>query len=106
MAGFLLETDNLSAWYDSEKPVLSGFSIGLKEHEAVGLIGLNGAGKTTFLNVLSGLHSGFRADVIRFCGKPLNLRDRAFKTSRYTVFAEDASFPYFTFILRRLRTSC
>ncbi len=97
MAGFLLETDNLNAWYDSEKPVLSGFSIGLKEHEAVGLIGLNGAGKTTFLNVLSGLHSGFRADGIRFCGKPVNLRDRAFKTSRYTVFAEDASFPYFTF---------
>ena len=47
-----LTIKNLSAWYNDEKMVLSDFSLELKEHEVVGLIGLNGAGKTTFLKVL------------------------------------------------------
>ena len=45
----LLNVNNLTAWYDREKTVLSDFSLDLAEHETVGLIGLNGAGKTTFL---------------------------------------------------------
>lgn len=53
----LLTIENLRAWYKKENKVLSGFSVELKKHEAVGLIGLNGAGKTTFLKVLSGLHN-------------------------------------------------
>lgn len=93
----LLEINNLSAWYCREKKVLSNFSLRLAEHEAVGLIGLNGAGKTTFLQVLSGLHSRFQAEDILFHGKPVKMRERNFKLCRYTVFAEDHSFQYFTF---------
>lgn len=93
----LLSIHHLSAWYNRKKPVLSDFSIELSGHEAVGLIGLNGAGKTTFLKVLSGLHTGFRADSIRFSGRSIKFRDKDFKTCRYTVFAEDSSFQYFTF---------
>ena len=61
----ILELQNLSAWYSEGKNVLSGFSLQLRPHEVVGLIGLNGAGKTTFLKTLSGLHEGFRCDGIR-----------------------------------------
>ena len=43
----MLKIDHLNAWYHSEKMVLSDFSLELEEHEVVGLIGLNGAGKTT-----------------------------------------------------------
>lgn len=93
----LLTVKNLSAWYDSEKKVLRDFNLELKGHEAAGLIGLNGAGKTTFLKVLSGLLPTFSAEQIRFHGKDVNLRDEAFKACRYTVFAEDSSFRYFTF---------
>jgi len=97
MDGALLTVKNLSVWYNNERNVLSGFSIELNKHEVVGLIGLNGAGKTTFLKTLSGLHDDFRSDGIWLDGHSVKLRDRDFKTCRYTVFAEDNSFQYFTF---------
>ena len=85
------------SWYSAGKTVLSDFSIDLAEQEVAGLIGLNGAGKTTFLKVLSGLLPTFRAEGVRFSGSPVDFRKRDFKRCRYTVFAEDNSFSYFTF---------
>ena len=93
----ILKLQDLSAWYSQGKNVLSGFSLQLRPHEVVGLIGLNGAGKTTFLKTLSGLHEGFRCDSIRLNGQTVGFRDKGFKLRRYTVFAEDNSFQYFTF---------
>ena len=97
MSGNILELQNLRAWYSEGQNVLSDFSLQLRPHEVVGLIGLNGAGKTTFLKTLSGLHEGFRCDSVRLNGRPASFRDKGFKLSRYTVFAEDNSFQYFTF---------
>ena len=97
MAEPLLTIKNLSAWYDPKKKVLSEVSLELSDHEAVGLIGMNGAGKTTVLKVVSGLLPGFSAEQILALGKPCSLRGREFKRWRYTVFAEDRSFSYFTF---------
>ncbi len=93
----LLTVKNLRAWYREEKMVLSDLSLELAEHEVAGLIGLNGAGKTTFLQVLSGLHPAFHSEGICFCGSPVDLGSRDLKRCRYTVFAEDGSFSYFTF---------
>ena len=93
----ILKLQDLSAWYSQGKNVLSGFSLQLRPHEVVGLIGLNGAGKTTFLKTLSGLHEGFRYDSIYLNGQPVTFRDKGFKLCRYIVFAEDNSFQYFTF---------
>ncbi|MEY8377593.1 ABC transporter ATP-binding protein [Lachnospiraceae bacterium 56-18] len=97
MGQALLTVGNLSAWYGEEKMILSGFSFSLEEHEVAGLIGLNGAGKTTFLKVLSGLLPTFHSDGICFCDSPVDFRGEDFKLCRYTVFAEDNSFSYFTF---------
>ena len=93
----LLTVKNLDAWYSEDKMILSDFSIELSGHEVAGLIGMNGAGKTTFLKVLSGLLSTFRSDGVSFCGAPVDFRKQDFKRCRYTVFAEDHSFAYFTF---------
>lgn len=93
----LLTIKDLDAWYQPEKPVLSKLSITLKKGEVAGLIGLNGAGKTTFLKALSGLHEKYRVGSARWYDCPIRFRDREFKKCRYMVFAEDDSFQYFTF---------
>lgn len=93
----LLEIRNLTAWYQKNRKVLTEFSLNLYENETAGLIGLNGAGKTTLLKVLSGLLSTYHCDGIWFCHMPVKLRERNFKICRYTVFAEDNAFQYFTF---------
>lgn len=48
----LLSLNKLSVWYTANHPVLSDFSLDLGTNEVVGLIGLNGAGKTTFIKPL------------------------------------------------------
>ena len=58
----LLSLNNLSVWYTTGHPVLSGLSLDLAEHEVVGLIGLNGSGKTTFIKTVAGLLPGYRLD--------------------------------------------
>lgn len=93
----LLSLNNLSVWYTAGHPVLSGLSLDLGEHEVVGLIGLNGAGKTTFIKTAAGLLPGYRLDSAVWDGHSFSFRDKEFKRNRYIVFAEDHSFQYFTF---------
>ena len=93
----LLSLNNLSVWYAADHPVLSDFSLDLERNEVVGLIGLNGAGKTTFIKTVSGLLPGYHLGSAAWEGHSFSFRDKAFKQSRYVVFAEDRSFQYFTF---------
>ncbi len=92
-----LQLENLTVWYTKEHPVLTDFSIELGSHEVVGLIGLNGAGKTTFMKTLSGLLTGYSLKDATCDEKKFSFRDKDFKMQRYTVFAEEHSFQYFTF---------
>lgn len=93
----LLSIENLCAWYSPGHHVLSNFSMELGEHEIVGLVGLNGAGKTTFIKTLSGLLASYEIAFAQWKGTPFSFRDGDFKLERYAVFAEDHSFQYFTF---------
>ena len=95
--GELLTLKNLNVWYTKDKPVLEKFSLELGANEVVGLIGLNGAGKTTFIKTLSGLLDSFQMEAALWQDKPLMFRDKGFKKDRYTVFAEEHSFLFFTF---------
>lgn len=92
-----LHINGLDAWYHPEKKVLNELFLSLQMNEAVGLIGLNGAGKTTFIKAISGLHIGYSVKEAKWNGQNISFRDKSFKTERYTVFAEDESFQYFTF---------
>ena len=93
----LLTIQKLESWYSKEKKILKDFSIELGTHEVVGLIGLNGAGKTTFMKTLAGLLSTYRVERAALLEKKFSFRDKAFKKKRYVVFAEEHSFQYFTF---------
>lgn len=93
----LMVLNDLSVWYSPEKHILSDLSIELNTNEIVGLIGLNGAGKTTFIKTLSGLIGSYRLEKGLLEDKPFSFRDNAFKKIRYTAFAEDHSFQFFTF---------
>ena len=48
----MIEIQNLSIRF-SDKIVLDNISINFKPNQIYGIVGLNGAGKTTFFNVLS-----------------------------------------------------
>ena len=93
----LFQVKHLSAWYTKDNKVLEDFNIELGKHEVVGLIGLNGAGKTTFMKTVAGLLSTYQIEEAVFAGKQIGFRDNAFKKKRYAVFAEEHSFQYFTF---------
>ena len=75
----LLSLGNLSVWYTANHPVLSDFSLDLGTNEVVGLIGLNGAGKTTFIKTVAGLLPGYHQDSAVWEGQPFAFRDKAFK---------------------------
>ena len=97
MAEKLLDIKGLTAWYDPNKKILKEFCMDLNKNEVVGLIGLNGAGKSTFMKVLTGLLKTYEVKGKSYLGKNFEFRDNAYKKTRYMVFAEDASFGYFTF---------
>jgi len=50
-----IRAHNISVSYDGKKNVLSGVDFDVKSGETFGLIGVNGAGKTTFIKILLGL---------------------------------------------------
>lgn len=56
----MIEFNNVSFSYDREHTVLDGISFKIEKGESVGLIGANGAGKSSMLKVLLGLlpHDG------------------------------------------------
>lgn len=87
--GKCLSFNDLTIWYQKRVPVIDKLTLNLSTNEVVGLIGLNGAGKTTLINTLSGVHKNYTGG--------MDYSDRSFKRSRYTVFAEDNSFQYYTF---------
>ena len=51
----MIEFQNVSFSYEADRPVLQSLSFTIGDGEAVGLIGANGAGKSTVMKVLLGL---------------------------------------------------
>ena len=54
----MIEFENVSFSYDSQYPILENVSFHLRKGETVGLIGANGAGKSTIMKLLLGLLTG------------------------------------------------
>ena len=54
----MIEFQNVSFAYEKDRPVLKALSFRIEKGEAVGLIGANGAGKSTVMKLLLGLIEG------------------------------------------------
>ena len=51
---FLLEASNISFEFAPEEPLIRGFSMAVGKNDLIAVIGKNGKGKTTLLNLLAG----------------------------------------------------
>jgi ATP-binding cassette subfamily F protein uup len=56
LGGKVIELKKIHKQYDSKK-ILNGFDYTFKKGDRIGIVGKNGVGKTTFLNILQGLES-------------------------------------------------
>lgn len=66
----LLTLENISKSY-SEKVLLKEVSLGINDKDKIGIIGINGAGKSTFLKIISGREEFF--DGKRVAGKNVKI---------------------------------
>ena len=58
----VLEFDNLTVGYPN-KPLITNINLLLQNKERVGIIGDNGAGKTTFLNTIAGIQAPLSGEI-------------------------------------------
>ena len=93
MSESIIKCENLNKWYGSIQ-ALKDVSIDIKKGEAVGLVGDNGAGKSTFIKILSGVHKQDSGNIY-FNGnlvKINNARD-AMALGIETIFQDSALAP-------------
>ena len=60
----LISLENISKHY-SEKTLLDNISLGINEGEKIGLIGVNGTGKSTLLKVIAGVEEAESGTIIK-----------------------------------------
>lgn len=70
----ILEVKNLSLFY-KKKTVLDDLNLSVAPGEIIGIIGHNGAGKSTFSRTLCGLHTNYTGQIL-WDGKELNAKSR------------------------------
>ncbi len=83
----MLEVTGLTKNY-GQKEVLKGIDLKIEDGEIFGFLGRNGAGKSTFINILTGLAKQTSGTVTFFDGEPLttNLKKRLGVLPDYSMF--------------------
>ncbi len=80
-----LAFDDVSfVWRNDEKPLLSGISFDVKQHESVVLLGENGSGKTTLMHLAMGLAKPCHGEIF-ICGHKAG-RSTVSKIAREAAF--------------------
>jgi ATP-binding cassette subfamily F protein uup len=60
----ILTIENIAKSF-SEKPLLSGISLGIDDQDKIGVIGINGTGKSTLLKLIAGLEEPDSGKIVR-----------------------------------------
>ena len=47
----------------ADKEIFNDLNLSISEHERIGLVGINGTGKSTLLKVIGGLDEDFTSDI-------------------------------------------
>ena len=58
-----IKVEDLSYRYKDSTNGIEGFSLTINKGDFVAVIGKNGSGKTTFLNVLAGLYKSYKGSI-------------------------------------------
>jgi simple sugar transport system ATP-binding protein len=69
---YVLEARNISKYFGAVT-ALAGVNLALKRGEVLGVVGDNGAGKSTFMKVLSGFHEPSEGELL-FNGQPVRFQ--------------------------------
>ena len=93
MTESIIKCENLNKWYGRIQ-ALKNVSIDIKKGEAVGLVGDNGAGKSTFIKILSGVHKQDSGNIY-FNGDLVNIKNArdAMALGIETIFQDSALAP-------------
>ena len=92
----ILEVRNLSLFY-KKKSVLDDLNLSAAPGEIIGIIGHNGAGKSTFSRTLCGLHTNYTGQIL-WDGKELNAKSRL---KRSYMVMQDVSYQLFADTLEK-----
>jgi len=93
MAESIIKCEGLNKWYGSIQ-ALKDVSVDIKKGEAVGLVGDNGAGKSTFIKILSGVHKADSGSIY-FNGNLVKINDAkdSMKLGIETIYQDSALAP-------------
>ncbi|SHH42113.1 ATP-binding cassette domain-containing protein [Tepidibacter thalassicus] len=99
----MIQIKNLKAWYKKNEFILKDININIDSGLIFGLLGVNGAGKTTFLNCLTGIHNKFEGEIYlnndNFIKNPIGFkRNRYFIPDYPILFEEMSGFNYIEFV--------
>ena len=93
MSESIIKCEGLNKWYGSIQ-ALKDVSIDIKKGESVGLVGDNGAGKSTFIKILSGVHQADSGSIY-FDGNLVKINDTkdSMKLGIETIYQDSALAP-------------
>ncbi len=72
MTDHIIEINDLSFQYQTDKPVIENLTLAIKKGETIGLVGSNGAGKSSLLKLLVGIHT-HNTGTLKICNHEMNL---------------------------------
>lgn len=93
--GLSIEFKDVSFTYpDSDKKTLDGLSFKINSKENIALVGINGAGKTTIVKLLTGMYQPQKGEILINGIKASDFNIEAYYALFGAVFQDDVAFDY------------